>query len=232
MRKSTVLRHASRSLAFSPTKLGGLPGTRVSCRRLSSNAEESPDAGSIDASDAKLERPGYQVPGYEDDDAGDLMHSMEKTNIQHYGENEFIVNGIKFRGSVLAFTNYSVLWKPASWKEVTVDSLRLLELVKPKPDLIVFGARSQVPRIHPEVEEYLRKLGIGFEVMKTWQAVATFTLLNEEDRRVAAALLSVSAEDMEEEQRQQDRMMNLNKRDWNAYSKRGGGGQQGGGRGA
>lgn len=62
-----------------------------------------------------------------------LERALAKTNITSYGVNTFDVNGIQFHGSMIAFPNFAVLWAPQRWEDITVESLSLLEIVKPKP---------------------------------------------------------------------------------------------------
>ena len=48
---------------------------------------------------------------------------------------------LPFEGSVLLFPNYSLLWKPRTLDQVTVDSLVALSLASPRPG-IARGLRS------------------------------------------------------------------------------------------
>ena len=58
--------------------------------------------------------------------------------------------------------------------------------------LIGTGEVSRPPR--PELVAYFRQHGIVVEQMNTTSSLSTFNILNEEDRRVAAALLHPSAD--------------------------------------
>jgi len=56
-------------------------------------------------------------------------------------------------------------------------------------DLILFGTGSRIRPLPPPVQSYLQQLGIGYEVLQSNNALATFNLLAEEERLVMAALV-------------------------------------------
>ncbi|KXN67653.1 DUF498-domain-containing protein [Conidiobolus coronatus NRRL 28638] len=72
-------------------------------------------------------------------------------------------------------------------KTFNLDSLRSLELVRPKPDLLIFGTGLQIKPLPKHLIKYLTNLGIQIEVMDTRNACSTFNLLIEEGRLVAGA---------------------------------------------
>ncbi|KAF2002050.1 hypothetical protein P154DRAFT_431787 [Amniculicola lignicola CBS 123094] len=67
----------------------------------------------------------------------------------------------------------------------------VLELVWPKPDLLIIGTGGQVTPISPTVRRYLNDLGIRLEISDTRNASAQFNLLATERgvQQVAAALI-------------------------------------------
>ncbi|KAF2644642.1 hypothetical protein P280DRAFT_487206 [Massarina eburnea CBS 473.64] len=67
----------------------------------------------------------------------------------------------------------------------------VLELVYPKPDLLIIGTGPQVTPIAPSVRRYLNDLGIRLEIQDTRNAAAQFNLLATERGvgQVAAALV-------------------------------------------
>ncbi len=67
----------------------------------------------------------------------------------------------------------------------------MLELLDPKPEIIILGAGTATEMPTPEVVEYLERLGIAWEPMNTLNACASFTLLNGEERPVCAALIGM-----------------------------------------
>ena len=61
-------------------------------------------------------------------------------------------------------------------------------------DLILFGTGSRIRPLPPSVSSYLQQLGIGYEVLQSNKALATFNLLAEEERLVMAALVPYGEE--------------------------------------
>ncbi|CAG8654525.1 14360_t:CDS:2 [Funneliformis caledonium] len=73
-----------------------------------------------------------------------------------------------------------------------VDFLKLFEVITPKPDLLVFGTGKSFVPIPSNIKQYINDLGMQTEVIDTKNAVATFNVLAEEGRNVAAALLPLT----------------------------------------
>ena len=61
-------------------------------------------------------------------------------------------------------------------------------------DLILFGTGSRIRPLPPSVSSYLQQLGIGYEVLQSNNALATFNMLAEEERLVMAALVPYGEE--------------------------------------
>lgn len=75
--------------------------------------------------------------------------------------------------------------------EVENTAWGMLDLVWPKPDLLIIGTGPQVLPIAPSVRAYLNDLGIRLEIQDTRNAAAQFNLLATERgvAQVAAALV-------------------------------------------
>ncbi|KAF2875964.1 hypothetical protein BDV95DRAFT_484929 [Massariosphaeria phaeospora] len=75
--------------------------------------------------------------------------------------------------------------------EVHHGAWGILDLVWPKPDLLIIGTGPQVTPIAPAVRRYLNDLGIRLEIQDTRNAAAQFNLLATERgvHQVAAALI-------------------------------------------
>ncbi|KAH7355732.1 hypothetical protein BKA66DRAFT_516006 [Pyrenochaeta sp. MPI-SDFR-AT-0127] len=69
----------------------------------------------------------------------------------------------------------------------------ILELVYPKPDLLIIGTGPHVTPIAPAVRKYLNNLGVRLEIQDTRNAAAQFNLLATERGvgQVAAALIPI-----------------------------------------
>ncbi|KAH7066420.1 hypothetical protein BKA63DRAFT_524327 [Paraphoma chrysanthemicola] len=77
--------------------------------------------------------------------------------------------------------------------EVQPESWGVLELVYPKPDLLIIGTGPNVTPLAPAVRKYLNDLGIRLEIQDTRNASAQFNLLATERGvgQVAAALIPI-----------------------------------------
>ncbi|EOA86494.1 hypothetical protein ACJQWK_08587 [Exserohilum turcicum] len=77
--------------------------------------------------------------------------------------------------------------------EVPEGAWGILELVYPKPDLLIIGTGPHTTPIAPAVRKYLNDLGIRLEIQDTRNAAAQFNLLATERGvgQVAAALIPV-----------------------------------------
>ncbi|KAF1846176.1 uncharacterized protein K460DRAFT_367002 [Cucurbitaria berberidis CBS 394.84] len=77
--------------------------------------------------------------------------------------------------------------------EVQESAWGVLELVYPKPDLLIIGTGPNVTPIAPAVRKYLNGLGLRLEIQDTRNAAAQFNLLATERGvgQVAAALIPI-----------------------------------------
>jgi hypothetical protein len=69
--------------------------------------------------------------------------------------------------SMIVYHNTMFMWSPQDWSHLSVDSLSLLEIINPKPGMILFGSGRRTQRITPEIEKYLKGKNIKWEVMDT-----------------------------------------------------------------
>lgn len=133
---------------------------------------------------------------------GDEEDSIERANIGGYSLDGFEVNDIWFRGHVLVLPSIALLWKPVKDKqetdlvgpdEIEVDSLELLRMIWPKPDILVLGTGARFAMAPPHIKEFCDSLDIAVEAMSSNMAIGTFNILNQEGRKVAGALLKVDS---------------------------------------
>ncbi|KAH8716807.1 hypothetical protein GQ44DRAFT_775935 [Phaeosphaeriaceae sp. PMI808] len=77
--------------------------------------------------------------------------------------------------------------------EIQQEGWGVLELVYPKPDLLIIGTGPNVTPIAPAVRQYLNSLGMRLEIQDTRNAAAQFNLLATERGvdQVAAALIPI-----------------------------------------
>ncbi|KZV99473.1 DUF498-domain-containing protein [Exidia glandulosa HHB12029] len=79
---------------------------------------------------------------------------------------------------------------PSGWKEM----FAVFDVVVPKPELVILGTGSRIVNVGPGAMVALREMGVAVDVMDTRNACATYNLLLEEGRRVAAALIPPNAQ--------------------------------------
>ncbi|KAL5411446.1 hypothetical protein PMIN06_002865 [Paraphaeosphaeria minitans] len=77
--------------------------------------------------------------------------------------------------------------------EVPDEAWGLLDIVWPKPDLLIIGTGARITPIAPAMRQYLNSLGIRLDIQDTRNAAAQFNLLATERgvQQVAAALIPI-----------------------------------------
>jgi len=108
------------------------------------------------------------------------VRHVEKGKIK-IGNEELAENVVLFRDEIHRH------WQPADIDNPT--SQDLADLIREKPDVIIFGTGWQTRLPPRELVFALARLGIGFEMMDTPAACRTFNVLVSEDRDVAAVLI-------------------------------------------
>lgn len=79
----------------------------------------------------------------------------------------FVLNNVHARGPVLAYQNLWMLWKAPDPSNLEPKHLAFAQLIKPAPDLIIFG--SGLTRVMPprETLAWLRDMGTSIEILPT-----------------------------------------------------------------
>ncbi|PSC74894.1 NADH dehydrogenase [ubiquinone] 1 alpha subcomplex assembly factor 3-like [Micractinium conductrix] len=98
-------------------------------------------------------------------------------------------------GAVMLSADVFTLWSARRMADVTIDSLSLLRLLKPVPDLLVLGCGRRMQRLPPDLAWQLHHMGVRVDALDTTNAVSTFNVLNQEGRKVVGALLPLGADD-------------------------------------
>ncbi|KAI7894981.1 NADH dehydrogenase 1 alpha subcomplex assembly factor 3 [Mucor mucedo] len=105
-------------------------------------------------------------------------------------------NHIKIDQPLILLNGSPFLWNapPRSpgflpMKDWDIDTFKIFEVVSPRPELIMFGTGKEFAPIPEHIRKYFFKLGIQVDQMNSKHAAATYNVLAEEGRRVAAALL-------------------------------------------
>lgn len=97
-------------------------------------------------------------------------------------------------GSILCYADLWLAWAPRSLTQVTMDTLTLVDLAKPVPDLVVLGTGRRIQPPPRELAAALEERGVSIEAVDTINAVATFNILNQEGRKVVGAMLPANAD--------------------------------------
>ena len=117
---------------------------------------------------------------------GGLVH------VDGYGPGGFTVSGVDLAGPVLLYRTAAFVWRlPAALaapSKVPPDALAALHVVRPAPELLLVGCGKRVEQLSPALVKELRDAGIVVDAMDTPNAAATFNILTQEGRNVAAAL--------------------------------------------
>ncbi|KAG7668886.1 hypothetical protein Ndes2437B_g06615 [Nannochloris sp. 'desiccata'] len=114
--------------------------------------------------------------------------------IEGYDASGFIVSDVQVEGSILCFGDIWLSWSARSLNDISLDSLKLLDLVKPVPELVVIGCGTTIGKLPETFVQQLKERDINVEVLDTVNAVATFNILNQEGRAVVGALLPAGVE--------------------------------------
>ncbi|EQC29405.1 hypothetical protein SDRG_12868 [Saprolegnia diclina VS20] len=120
----------------------------------------------------------------------EMMTGTAKVSISEYDDGGFVVNDVNMRGSVALMPNIAMMWKPRSLDEITIESLNVFTVANPPIEILVLGCGKRIAKqLEPSLVEYLKSNGIVVEYLDSFNACATFNILNAEDRKVAAAIL-------------------------------------------
>ena len=94
------------------------------------------------------------------------------SHISGYDRWGFTVNGVRLRGSVLVFRNFSLLWHVARVLDVCPRNLAIAHMVKPRPELLLLGTGDRMQNVNPSLYAYFARHGISIEALSTVRARA------------------------------------------------------------
>jgi uncharacterized protein len=97
------------------------------------------------------------------------------------------------RGSILALPSGIYAWNPDAFA-LSVEDFSAVLREREAIDMLIIGMGRDMARPPKPVREALAAAGLMADPMATGHAVATYNLLLEEKRRVAAALIAVRHE--------------------------------------
>jgi uncharacterized protein len=114
--------------------------------------------------------------------------------IERYGKSGFRVAGVVYPGAVLVFPDRTLPWPVVRADAITQESLAPV-VAHGDVQILLLGLGRTMGVIPRTLRSALRAFGIVLEPMDTGAACRTYNVLLAEDRRVAAALLPLVAQD-------------------------------------
>ena len=113
--------------------------------------------------------------------------------IESYGASGFRVSGTHHRGSIIVLPDATHGWPIRTLAEVTMESLTRVT-ARGGVEILLLGCGARMLPLAPDLRRALKEAGIVVDAMDTGAACRTYNVLMAEDRRVAAALISLGTE--------------------------------------
>ncbi|KAI7907535.1 NADH dehydrogenase 1 alpha subcomplex assembly factor 3 [Cokeromyces recurvatus] len=109
-------------------------------------------------------------------------------------------NNVKVEQPLILLNGSAILWNAPPrtqsghipMKDWNLEAFKIFELISPRPELIMFGTGKDFSPLPEHIRQYFFKLGIQVDQMNSKLAAATYNVLAEEGRRIAAALLPLN----------------------------------------
>ena len=117
-------------------------------------------------------------------------HFPGRATIDGYGAGGFSFANMSHRGSIMALPSGIYAWNPDP-ATLTLADFAMVLAEASNIDFLLIGMGLVMARPPRPVREALDAAGLMYDPMATGHAVATYNLLLEEKRRVAAALIAV-----------------------------------------
>ena len=115
--------------------------------------------------------------------------------VSGFGPGGFHVDGARVEGAVVLCGGRVFGWRGVrKHTDVGPGSLGVLEVLRPRADILVVGSGQNTVRPSEALRDYARAQGCALEVQATAAAVSTYNVLSQEGRRVVAVLLPEDAE--------------------------------------
>ncbi|KAF8632320.1 hypothetical protein AX15_001942 [Amanita polypyramis BW_CC] len=105
-----------------------------------------------------------------------------------------LADGLTIPGACIFLEGKVFLWDVPQtlWEGWDKRHFVLFEIGKPRPEILLLGTGKTISQLPPSLRMHINLLGIQLDVMDTRNACATYNLLAEEGRKVAAALLPLT----------------------------------------
>lgn len=89
------------------------------------------------------------------------------SSFSRYLPHSFVVNTVNVEGPILCLPDTWLMWDVKGFDDITPDSLALLDLVDPPPEVVVVGCGNRIRQLHPLLTQHLRARGISVEALDT-----------------------------------------------------------------
>ncbi len=114
-----------------------------------------------------------------------------RATIEAFGNGGFRFAGMSHLGSLLILPSSMRAWNVENFDEMKPNAFDMVLAEKAKIDFLIIGAGSQMKRLPQDVSIFLSSAGFMFDCMSTSAAIHDYNVMMAENRRVAAALISV-----------------------------------------
>jgi len=115
-----------------------------------------------------------------------------KTAIDGYTAHGFKVNSQVVRGSILCLPEKYFSWAVHTMEDLTVDSLAILDIVSPTPEMFILGCGARIDRPPEDIKQFLRERNIMLETVDTVNACQIFNVVNQEGRNVVGGIMALA----------------------------------------
>ena len=117
----------------------------------------------------------------------------EQAPIEAMLDTGFRFAGMSHQGSLIGLPGRTQAWTPpASAFDLSMDDLAPILGQAEALDIVVIGTGADLAVLPSQTKAALREAGLAVEVSATRAAVRTYNILLSEDRRVAAALMTLT----------------------------------------
>ncbi|KAM9989984.1 hypothetical protein ACTFIY_006045 [Dictyostelium cf. discoideum] len=111
-------------------------------------------------------------------------------NIDGYVESGFSINKTLIPGSINIMPQQLFLWDVHSVEDITIDTLATLDIVEPPTEFLLIGTGSTHLKLPDQlIKDISTRYKVNVETMTTMNAIGTYNILAEEERRVSAFIL-------------------------------------------
>ncbi len=111
--------------------------------------------------------------------------------ISSYGDGGFRFGAERHLGAILILGEDILPWPVAKFDDLAEASFDLLLGFRPLPEVLLIGCGPEIRFLPQDLRELIESHNIGVDAMDTGAACRTFNVLVQEQRNVAAALISV-----------------------------------------